>query len=443
MRKILLLLSFVVAACGGNGDTPRMVSQPVLHVPEISNLRISPDSATFMEGNGSVLVTAEVTFSDAGRDIAAIWVQMPDGTRAWFDEPIAAASGTFTRDFAMPTNQIGAFLVEIWLVDEAGNRSAHHVVDFIVIEKTWMSRMSGLPHTLFDVVWNGNVFIAVGNGGTIFTSTDGIDWVAVDSGTNADLRAVAADGPHVVAVGLQVILQSNDDGASWAVRDSPIEALLEAVAINASQIIVGGHRWGWGTPITRISDDRGDTWQTVDSWPDENLLINDLIYRDGMYLATTTSPLGLRSGTWVTISLDGKLWNEIEVSDEGASLRTVIHDGSQFVVAGSPGAVFTSPDGVNWTQLQTPVQDVTYTGVAWSGEKLVLAGRSMCGDAWICESPLDVPAALASTDGGTTWETFDIDSDYVSWGLAWGNGQFVSVGNKPRFSDDGAIYTAD
>ena len=443
MRKILFLLVLVVAACDGNGDAPTIASQSVRHVPEISNLTISPDSATFMEGNGSVLVTAEITFSDAGRDLAAMWVRMPDGTRAWFDEPIAAATGTFTKEFAMPTNQIGAFVVEIWLEDEAGDRSVHRTLGFSVTEKTWTSRMSGLPHTLFDIVWNGNVFIAVGNGGSIYTSTDGIDWVAVDSGTNADLRAVAADGPYVVAVGLQIILQSSDNGAGWTVKDRPTEALLEAVAINSSQVVVGGSRWGWGTPVTMISEDRGDTWQAVDSWPDENLLINDLIYRDGMFLATTNSPLGLTAGAWVAISSDGKLWNEIEVSDEGTGLRTVIHDGSQFILAGSGGLVFTSPDGFNWAQLQTPVHDVFYTGAAWNGEKLVLAGASLCGGLWICDSPLDVPTGLATTDGGATWEIFNIDGDYASWGLAWGNGQFVSVGNKPRFSDDGAIYTAD
>jgi hypothetical protein len=42
-----------------------------------------------------------------------------------------------------------------------------------------------------------------------------------------------------------------------------------------------------------------------------------------------------------------------------------------------------------------------------------------------------------------TWEIFNIDSNYLSSGLAWGNGRFVSVGDNPQFDGEGAIYTAD
>ena len=75
-----------------------------------------------MQNGGSIVVNAEITFSDAGRDIAAMWVEMPDGTSFKFDESVAAATGTLTEDLTMPTNQLGEFLVEVWLVDESGER---------------------------------------------------------------------------------------------------------------------------------------------------------------------------------------------------------------------------------------------------------------------------------------------------------------------------------
>ena len=53
------------------------------------------------------------------------------------------------------------------------------------------------------------------------------------------------------------------------------------------------------------------------------------------------------------------------------------------------------------------------------------------------------PGGLSTADGGATWEIFNIDNDYASWGLAWGNGRFVSVGEKPAFTGEGAIYTTD
>ena len=48
-----------------------------------------------------------------------------------------------------------------------------------------------------------------------------------------------------------------------------------------------------------------------------------------------------------------------------------------------------------------------------------------------------------TTDGGVSWEIFNIGGNYESRGLAHGNGQFVSVGQTSPVSGEGAIYTAD
>jgi hypothetical protein len=446
MRKSLFLLFLFLYACGGSdGDGFIVTTEPIRHVPEISSLNMSPDLTSYMEGNGSIVVTVEVTFRDAGQDLRALRVQMPDSTIIEFSESFTTETGTFTEDFAMPTTQVGVSTVEIWLVDEAGDSSIPVTAELQVLAKVqtddWTNRLSGFPYSLSDVTWTGDDFIAVGTGGTVLTSADGIDWVAKQSGLSEDLNAIASYGSDIFAVGDEIVLISTDHGASWTVKDMPIEADLRAVAINSSQVVVGGN-------LTMISEDRGDTWRAVDSWPDEDFRMNDIVYRDGMFVATTFT--GSREGAWVTVSSDGNVWNEIAVSDELAFLHTIVHDDSQFisggVILGGGGAVFTSPDGFNWTQLEipTPILDVFYTGAAWSGSKLVLAGPWSCGYlGGSCGSPYDAPpVGLSTTDGGVNWNVFNIDGDYESWGLAWGNGQFVSVGGT-RDSHEGAIYTAE
>jgi hypothetical protein len=462
MRKLLFLITLVLAACSGNGDGTKPATEPVQHFPEILELTLSPETAAYMEGDGNVVVTAEITFSDSGEDIKTLWVRTPDGTTSQFDERIFVETGTLTEDFTVPTNRIGAFHIEIWLEDRAGDSSAHRVAEFTVIDDgqhdIWTSRLSGLPHPLFDVVWNGSVFIAVGGRGAIFTSADGIEWVAIKIDTDANLYAVATDGPYVIAVGFEleggpgIILQSTDHGASWTVKARPAGVVLEAVAINASTVVVGGNRWGWGTGIALISEDRGETWRAVDSWPDEELPITDLVYGDGMFVAATN---GLnRSGeAWVTVSADGNLWTEIAVNDEPNYLPAIFHGDGQFFLAGGSwsepfaeylGTVYTSMDGFNWTQLQTPVEDVFYRDVASDGTKLMVAGSATCGYlGGKCFEQFDVPVGLASTDGGVTWDIFNIDGDYESFGLAWGNGRFVSVGQSEPWPGEGAIYTTD
>ncbi len=442
MRKYLIYIALLLAGCGGDDGS----EYPSIHVPRIISLSLTTTTADYMEGGGGVIVMAEINYQDEGLDIETLWIRMPDGTSSSFDETQVFEKGTFTEDFIMSTEVLGAFDVEFWLVDKAGSASVHHTAEFTVTADVqgsdWTNRMSGLPHALRDVIWDGVAFIAVGDGGTVLTSADGITWAAIESGTGADLNAVAFYGSDIFAVGDEIILHSTDHGTSWTVKDRPAEAAFEGVAINASQVVIGGQHMEWNTAIVLISEDRGDTWRAVDSWPDEGLHMNDLVYQDGLFVAPT--PVGFEA--WVTVSSDGNLWNEIAVSDDWAvNPDTIIHDGSQFILAGTEGTVFTSFDGFNWTRLQTPVRDVHYTSAAWNGSKLVIAGGyvSWCGWFWPCGEPLDVPAGISSTDGGMTWELFDIDDNYASLGLAWGNGRFVSVGERPQIDEEGAIYSED
>jgi hypothetical protein len=455
MHRYFFFFALFLVGCANNGDdgsTDTGNGPPVAHAPELVSVALLPETAFYMDGSGSIVTTVEIAFRDAGSDLRALQVRMPDDSIIEFAESMATETGTFSEDLTMSTQTVGSFDLEFWLVDQAGHSSLHSTAEFRVVadvqSSDWTNRLSGLPHGLSDVVWSGKAFIAVGGRGAIFTSADGINWVAINSGTDADLHAVAADGPFVIAVGYDndpgnrgIILQSTDHGASWAVNDRPEEAVLWAVAINASQVVVGGYRDGGSNGMALISEDRGDTWQAVDSWPNEDLRMNDLVYRDGLFVASTFNSQDFEA--WVTVSSDGKVWSEIAVSDAlgWAVPHSIIHDGSQFILAGLGGTVFTSPDGVNWVQLQTPVEGVYYTCAAWSGSKLVLAGGSMCG-LGLCD-PQYVYDGISSTDGGMTWEIFNIDSDYVSRGLAWGNGRFVSVGEKSELDDESAIYTAE
>ena len=415
------------------------------HAPEISNLNLSPASAVYMEGGGRVVVSAEISFRDIARDLQALWVQTPDGTAVEFDEFMATETGTFTKQFTMSTEAIGAFTVEFWLVDMTGQASAHRAVDFSVSfgaqSSNWTNRLSGLPYKLNDVIWDGSAFIAVGDKGAILTSADGIDWMARDSTTDTSLGAVTAYGRDVFAVGYEIVLHSTDHGETWVVKHQPAYAGLRAVAVNSSRVVVCGNVPDLFLPRVMISEDRGDTWQEVSfPWAYFFGFFNDLIYRDGLFVAVTDA---LGSDGRVMVSSDGAAWTEV-FHDEEAGLIAIVHDGSQFVASGGNGAVFRSFDGFSWTKLQLPVADADYLSAAWSGSKLMLAG----GYSWryysrLVSPPVEVPIGAVSTDGGDSWDIFNIDGNYESNGMAFGNGRFVSVGQTAPASDEGAIYTTE
>lgn len=453
MRKSLIYLVLFFVGCGGNsgGDAGFAVptSAPLVgqHVPEISSLTLSPDAIMFMEGNGTVTVTARVECRDAGLDIRTLWVEIPDGTRLSFPVTQSTESGTLTEQIAMSTEKIGAFILEAWVIDTVGNSSNHLSAEFDVVGTAdtdeWTGRLTGLPFILNDVLWDGDNFIAVGDSGVILTSDDGIDWAERETFTDVDLNAVAAQGSDIVAVGHDTtVLLSTDNGESWGIKHSGNRIRLAAVAVNSSQFVAGGMDLQTGDAFIMRSEDRGDTWTVVDSLPQSGHFITDLIYLNGLFVATT-DVFSSESDTRVLVSLDGNVWHDIIIRDDVAASYAILHDGNQFIAVGSHSTVFVSLDGYNWAELQTPVQDVDYLSAAWNGSKLVVAGGITWWYWWVGIPPFERPVGISSTDGGATWAIFDIDGYYQSRGMAWGNGRFVSVGQSTPISGEGAIYTSD
>ncbi len=89
----------------------------------------------------------------------------------------------------------------------------------------------GVPDTgeLTDVAHAEGRFVAVGLGGVIVTSDDGVTWVARPSGTGADLLAVGVGGAGYVASGQGGTLVGSTDGESWVSRESGVSVNLSAI----------------------------------------------------------------------------------------------------------------------------------------------------------------------------------------------------------------------
>jgi len=290
-------------------------------------------------------------------------------------------------------------------------------------ESEWTVRVT-VPFPIVDVVWDGQVFVAVGSRGAVLTSVDGIDWVAKES-IDDGLNAIAAFGSDIYAAGDSTILLSTDHGETWTVIARP-DFPGHVVVADSSRVIVTGTVGDMFVPRILISEDRGNTWQDAAGffwW------VSDLIYRDGLFVAPAGcwTPDRGAIGTCVIVSADAKQWNEIFFSEEVPRLDAVVDADNQLFVAGDNGTVYSSFDALNWTELSTPREDVNYSGGAWHGTRLIFVGGSI---------------GISSTDGGASWDTFRIDAGYQSAAMAWGNGRFVSVGRLMN-SDEGAIYTTD
>ena len=120
--------------------------------------------------------------------------------------------------------------------------------------------------SLQDIAYNNGKYIIVGNNGGIWTSTTATTWTKVTSGTTQNLFGITSgNGTEWRAVGSSgTILKSTDDGATWTAETSPTAVDLYSIshtkngnntymAVGATRVII---RWRGYTasPVWEYAD---------------------------------------------------------------------------------------------------------------------------------------------------------------------------------------------
>jgi hypothetical protein len=206
-------------------------------------------------------------------------------------------------------------------------------------QKTWTSR--SLPATaagrqLNDVTFAFGRFIAVGEAGTIVYSADGVTWTASTvnstvSLSNTNLAAMAFSGSTLMAVGQGGTVLTSGDGITWTAQATNITQNLNAVAISS------GVTTTLPTAVTTST-----FWVVVG---DAGAIYTSL---DG--LTWTAQNAGLESVTtaWRGVSV---LINTSSILDCGVGSPAVTSISSSYSIAvvGDAGQVATAGPGLNWT----------------------------------------------------------------------------------------------
>ena len=424
----IVFLASLLAACGGGNDGSGD-QQGSGTAPQISNLNLSQTSVPFMEGNGTATITGTLDYVDPDRDITTVRVAVSDGTSLSIPVPgpIPADSGTLSGEIIISTTALGQFTAEVWLVDRAGHSSNRLPMAFAVVvdPSVWYERLSGLQHTLNDVVWNGSQFVAVGDGGLILSSSDGITWANQFSGTTENLNAITWDGAHYFAAGDAATILRSADSSNWGTVHTGLANIwLEAIASSGARMVAAGQVFGPGTSYMLSSMD-GLNWTENAALPQNGTSIEDIAWSGQLFVAATVVQAFPTAGR-VMVSQDGLTWVDVIISADSVSTFSIVWDGSRFVAGGIVGRLFVSPDGLNWTEYQTPAPS-NFLSVASSGSIIIAHGL--------------IDGGAASSDGGATWQVFDMAAGYDSHGMAWGGNRFVSVGWGGPGLGEGAIFT--
>jgi len=198
---------------------------------------------------------------------------------------------------------------------------------------TWKPLASVVATDLNAVLFNTSAYVAVGAGGAILSSADGLTWQLASSGTANALNGLVSNGAGLfVAVGANGTIVRYTVGAAGAVSASGTSNTLNAVAYYGGRFVAVGA----GGVIVTSTD--GVNWTAVNSGT--ALDLNGIAWGLNQYVAVGAA------GTIVT-SLDGVTWTVKPAI--GAKNLAAVAMGSQFVAVGSGGSLFTSPDGITWT----------------------------------------------------------------------------------------------
>jgi photosystem II stability/assembly factor-like uncharacterized protein len=245
------------------------------------------------------------------------------------------------------------------------------------------------------------VFVAVGAGGVMYSSPDGVTWTAITSRVTSNLNAAAYLTTGIyAAVGDSGAMLYSTDAITWTPQ-------VTGTTQNLNGIGAGGGRFvAVGAGGTIISSTDGINWTTAAS--SGTVTTNDL------YAVTSNG-----SGLWVAVGKNGALltsadgsantWTSVNSNTvlalKGITLGTNATTGALvYVAVGASGALVTSPDAVTWTA-QTAIGRNTLSAVTSVTNSLAPIAVTnnvvqTCGTQFVAVG--DSGTIFTSTDG-TTW----------------------------------------
>jgi hypothetical protein len=247
------------------------------------------------------------------------------------------------------------------------------------------------------------VFVTVGAGGTIATSTDGASWAAVtNSVSSANLNAVVFGGSTYVAAGAGGAILYSTDTVTWVAETSATSNAINGLASNGSNQFVGVGAGG-----TIVYSGNGTSWSAASSGTTSDLLA--VGYGNGVYIA-------VGSGGTLLTSSDGVNWTA-RASNTSANLTGVTYGTNAtsattlYLAVGASGTVLTSSDAITWTASNSLFAG-NINSVAYATQFMLV------GDA----------GAIYSSTTGSTWTAQTSGTTANLYGVGRSPFSYVAVG---------------
>ncbi|MHB8519816.1 MAG: hypothetical protein ACYDH9_03565 [Limisphaerales bacterium] len=242
----------------------------------------------------------------------------------------------------------------------------------------WTPRMPDLLYgeTIHAVTYGAGRFVAVGEMGTVYVSTDGVQWKYhnLGGGSVSYLSAVTFGHNQFVAVG-DFSIYTSPDGVAWTSQDSGIAANLYSITYGNGLFLAGIQGGMNGTAGQFLTSSDGVTWDLhafPGLAPGKSYPVYSLVYGNGVFSAAGLRSSGDGSDFWV--SQDALNWTKVFTATNVA-VQAESFGASNFVAVGNirnpntggyTAAVLTSPDGTNWIGRASGLENEGDSGVLFA-----------------------------------------------------------------------------
>jgi|GEM_PF-4604394 len=273
----------------------------------------------------------------------------------------------------------------------------------------WVSLDTGLDHSLRKIIYAEDHYFVVGDHGVALRSADGAEWEPIelfaDEDSKMDLRGLAYIDHRFFILGLEGVMFTSIDGDTWSAITVPVNVSLYDIAY------FDGHYYAVGDNETILRSEDGTTWSVdYDSGGDSGYIIQTIAASQQRVVA-----IGDNGEYKYKDSGMASVWQSGQSFP--VAMETVAYHDDLFVAVGKNGKIYTSTDGIVWTERDSGTAN-TLRGVEWIENSWYVVGTN--------------GSALRSSDG-VTWDALPAAASRL-YDIASGDGGIFAVGQV------GSIY---
>lgn len=287
------------------------------------------------------------------------------------------AGWTLVSNSTFGNNAINAvaFGNDVFVAVGAGGRMARSAdgINWTAVSDTTFGN-----NAINAVAFGNGRFIAGGDGGRMaFSADNGVTWTAIANNgflINAIYGIAYGDvgGGRWVAVGrLRMSYSTNAQGTAWTGSSSndPFgfgqgAPTLRDVVFGDDRFVLVGAGGGQGHSASLADSANGINWTARDM--DELLVvpIRSVSFGNGKFVAAVDNM------NMILYSADGAEWNEAEAIPMSTQLFGIAAGGGKFISVGAHGAIYQSDNGITWTRfpdvtLNNHFRDIVYGNGTW------------------------------------------------------------------------------